>query len=95
VVELLKGRTHPLRLGWHIVRNPGQQQLSDSILDRDGLEQNFFCTVSPWNKVEKDKVAIEPLKARIRDILSDLVREEFAQVSTRLSNSAWAALIDA
>jgi Dynamin family/Dynamin central region len=73
VVDLLQGRAHPLRLGWHIVRNPGQQQLSNRALDRGKLEENFFNTKSPWNKVEKDKVAIEPLKARIQDILSILI----------------------
>lgn len=80
VIDLLDGRAHPLRLGWHIVRNPGQQQLSDSTLDRDKLEQIFFQTKSPWDKLEKDKVAVKPLKRRIQAILSDLVREEFPKV---------------
>ena len=84
VIDLLQGRTHRLRLGWHVVRNPGQQQLLDHSLDRGKLEQKFFNTVSPWNKVEKDKVGIENLKARIQDILSDLVREEFPKVQTGL-----------
>jgi hypothetical protein len=80
VVDLLHGRAHPLRLGWHVVRNPGQQQLSDEALDRGRLEQYFFDTVSPWNKVEKDKVGMETLRVRIQDILSDLVRQEFPKV---------------
>jgi GTPase SAR1 family protein len=80
VVDLLQGRAHPLRLGWHVVRNPGQQQLSDVTLDRGKLEQEFFDTRSPWNKVEKDKVGIESLRVRIQDILSDLVRQEFPKV---------------
>lgn len=85
VIDLLEGRAHPLRLGWHTVRNPGQQQLSESTLDRDKLEQNFFDTKSPWNQIEKDKVAVGLLKLRIQAVLSDLVREEFPKVSTSLS----------
>lgn len=53
---------------------------SDKALDRGRLEQYFFDTVSPYNKVEKDKVGMETLRVRIQDILSDLVRQEFPKV---------------
>lgn len=29
VIDLIEGRTRVMKLGWHIVRNPGQQQLLD------------------------------------------------------------------
>ncbi|KIX04833.1 uncharacterized protein Z518_05704 [Rhinocladiella mackenziei CBS 650.93] len=80
VVDLLQGQAHPLRLGWHVVRNPGQQHLSDMSLDRGRLEQDFFNTRVPWNKLETYKVGIESLRLRIQYVLSDLVRQEFPKV---------------
>lgn len=38
VVSLVNGASWKLKLGWHLVRNPGQQELSDSSLDRASLE---------------------------------------------------------
>ena len=80
VIDLLDGRAHPLRLGWHIARNPGQKEMSDPSLSRHSLELNFFNTKAPWNKLAKEKVGIESLRLRLQDILSDLVRREFPKV---------------
>lgn len=81
VVDLLEGRAHPLRLGWHVARNPGQQEMSDPSHDRHRVELNFFNSQAPWNKLAKDKVGIESLRMRLQDILSELVRQEFPKVS--------------
>ena len=81
VVDLLEGRSHPLRLGWHIVRNPGQKEISEPSLDRQSAEVNFFNSKHPWNKVAKERVGIEALRHRLQDILSQLVRQEFPKVS--------------
>ena len=89
VVDLLDGRTHPLRLGWHIVRNPGQKEMSDPTLNRHGLELNFFHMKLPWSKLVKEKVGIESLRLRLQDILSDLVRQEFPKVNRKGSFQSW------
>lgn len=81
VVDLLEGRAHPLRLGWHVVRNPGQMEMSDRSLDRHRVELNFFSSQAPWNMLAKDKVGIESLRMRLQSILSELVRQEFPKVS--------------
>lgn len=86
VIDLLQGRLNPLRLGWHIVRNPGQQHLSDMSLDRNRLEDDFFNIKDPWNKLEKEKVGIESLRTRIQDVNTGLVRQEFPQVRGRGSS---------
>jgi hypothetical protein len=88
VVDLLEGRAHPLRLGWHVVRNPGQKEMSDPFLDRHQVELNFFNSQAPWNKLAKEKVGIESLRIRLQDILSELVRQEFPKVS-ELNTGHW------
>lgn len=42
VIDLIEGRARVMKLGWHIVRNPGQQQILDGSLDRHSLEMDFF-----------------------------------------------------
>jgi len=81
VVDLIEGRTRPMKLGWHVVRNPGQQQISDPSINRHELELNFFRTKSPWNDIAEDQVGIKSLRSRLKDVLSSLVRREFPRVS--------------
>ena len=81
VVDLLEGRTRPMKLGWHVIRNPGQMELQDAALDRDGLEADFFRSNAPWSSIEKDKVGVDSLRLRLKDVLSLLVKREFPKVS--------------
>jgi hypothetical protein len=80
VIDLLEGRSHTLKLGWHVVRNPGQLQLADLSLDRGRLEQDFFIVSSPWRDVDEDRRGVESLRVRIQAVLADLVRQEFPKV---------------
>ncbi|KAK3074249.1 hypothetical protein LTR53_003472 [Teratosphaeriaceae sp. CCFEE 6253] len=64
VLNLLEGRTRVMKLGWHIIRNPGQKELQDKALKRGDLEATFFRTSAPWNTIDKDKVKIE-IKGRL------------------------------
>nr|POE78436.1 interferon-induced gtp-binding protein mx1 [Quercus suber] len=77
VIDLLEGRKQKMKLGWHVVRNPGQQQLSDLNLQRGNLEMNFFRSEVPWAGVEKDKVGVEALRSRLKEVLSSLIKTEF------------------
>ena len=81
VVDLLEGKSHRLNLGWNIVRNLGQQQLVDLSTDRHSNERNFFNTESPWSSLSKDKVGIQALHLRLRDVLTEIVRREFPNVT--------------
>lgn len=69
-----------MKLGWHLVRNPGQLDLADKALDRGSMEISFFKSTSPWNSIEKDKVGVESLRDRLKDVLSGLVKREFPKV---------------
>ncbi|KXT07931.1 hypothetical protein AC579_6692 [Pseudocercospora musae] len=86
VVDLVDGRTRPMKLGWHIIRNPGQMEMADTRLDRDALEANFFRSQAPWSTIEKDKVGIDALRVRLKDVLSSLVKREFPKVRSEIKN---------
>jgi hypothetical protein len=83
VVDLIEGRRHQLALGWHLLRNPGQQELSDLTTDRHALESSFFASTLPYNNLDKDKVGILALKIRLQDVLATHTRREFPKVSEK------------
>lgn len=85
VVDLVEGRTRPMKLGWHIIRNPGQKELQSTTVARNELEAAFFRSTDPWSSVEKDKVGIDSLRIRIKDVLSLLVKREFPKVGACFS----------
>ena len=88
VVDLIEGNKHKLSLGWHMVRNPGQLQISDPSTDRHSIEEAFFKRVDPWNTLEKDRVGIQALRTRLQGILADHTRREFPKVKQSFSKSA-------
>ena len=47
VVDLVEGRARQMKLGWHIIRNPGQKDLQDMSMDRGDLEATFFRSSAP------------------------------------------------
>lgn len=83
VVELIEGRARPMKLGWHVIRNPGQKELQDLALDRGELEVEFFRSCAPWSSIEKDKVGVDSLRVRLKEVLSSLVKREFPKVRHR------------
>ena len=80
VVDLIEGRARLMKLGWHVVRNPGLQNLADALLDRYSLESDFFDSVLPWKSIDPYKKGIDSLKIRLKEILSGLVKQEFPKV---------------
>lgn len=63
-----------------MIRNPGQSELSDSKLNRSSLEQNFFRSTAPWNAIDKEKVGVDSLRLRLKEVLSGLVKKVFPKV---------------
>ena len=80
-LDIIQGKTHKLSLGWNVVRNPGQQQLNDPPAGRRNAENSFFESCKPWTELDKDKVGIQALEIRLREILAEVVRREFPSVS--------------
>ncbi len=85
VVAIIEGRSHVLNLGWCIVRNPGQQALTNNLSDaatngRHATEKAFFKNEQPWSNVSKDRVGIEALRIRLVEILAEMIKREFPRV---------------
>ena len=84
VIDLIMNREHQLRLGWHLLRNAGQSELSNSITSRQEAERTFFATVAPWKDLDKDRVGISSFRVRLQEVLSDHIRREFPKVHQQL-----------
>lgn len=84
VISILNGQSRPMKLGWHVIRNPGQKQVADTCLDRGHLESMFFRSQTPWNSIDPSKAGIDSLRCRLKDVLSSLVKKEFPKVRLRL-----------
>ena len=80
VIDILKGKNHSLKLGWHVVKNPGQKDLAEPLFDRHLSEQHFFETYEPWSELHKDNVGIDALRMRLVDVLGDMIHREFPKV---------------
>ena len=80
VIEVMEGKRQKLKLGWHLLRNPGQAELLDSSKSRHGIEKDFFDSVSPWNLLDRDTVGIHSLRIRLQEILAGHIRREFPKV---------------
>ncbi|KAL8917694.1 MAG: hypothetical protein Q9172_005722 [Xanthocarpia lactea] len=81
VVRLVQGTSHSLRLGWCMVKNPGQQDLQrGDDFDRHASEEAFFRNEVIWSKLDKDKVGVRSLRIRLAELLTGIVRKEFNHV---------------
>lgn len=80
-INLIDGTTSIRNLEWYVVRNPDQKEL-DTVENRDKLEADFFDTVKPWNDLSKDRVGINSLRDRLKEILPEKIRNEFENVRT-------------
>lgn len=81
VIDLIEGKSHQLGLGWCIVRNLSHNELLNSTSDRGELEESFFKVREPWADLNKKKVGIQALQARLIEVLAEIVRREFPGVS--------------
>ncbi|KAL1638191.1 hypothetical protein SLS58_008931 [Diplodia intermedia] len=79
-MDMVEGRSHKLRLGWCIVKNPGQQDILNPSFDRYAEEDTFFRTVQPWNGLPMDRLGVEALRERLQIILVAHIRREFPKV---------------
>ena len=80
IVDMVQGKKHILQLGWHLLKNPGHDELERTSKSRNDLEKDFFDTAKPWNQLEDEKVGIDSFRTRLRDILADHIRREFPKV---------------
>ena len=86
VIDLIEGRKHQLKLGWHVLRNASQGELDKRVADRDATEKNFFTEQSPWSSLDKERVGIVSFRDRLQEILADHIRREFPKVRTSIDS---------
>ncbi|KAI9834030.1 MAG: hypothetical protein M1826_005935 [Phylliscum demangeonii] len=86
VIDLVQGEKKPLRLGYCIVRNRGQNELSASSSDRHDRENEFFRT-QPWASLNKERVGLVALQNRLRELLVDITRREFPRVKIEIEKA--------
>ena len=79
IVDLVMGRRKKLSLGYCVVRNRGQRDRMASSAERNQMELDFFKS-KPWSSLDKNRVGISALSARLRDLLTAITRREFATV---------------
>jgi len=84
VIKLIEGKQHRLKLGWHLLRNPGQAELLDQTKTRNAIEEAFFNQVGPWNTLDKEKVGVKSLRCRLQEILAIHIRREFPKVRSNI-----------
>ncbi|KAI9717339.1 MAG: hypothetical protein M1828_007227 [Chrysothrix sp. TS-e1954] len=90
VIHLVEGKRHPLKLGWHILRNAGQAELEKHEADRDSVERKFFANKSPWSGLDKDRVGIDSFRNRLQEVLTDHIRREFPKVKSEIAKKVTA-----
>jgi len=83
VMMLVEGKRNPLRLGYHIVRNRGQSELSSQPSERARKEKEFFLS-QPWSRLSRDRVGTQALQQRLQDLLVDITRREFPKVQSQI-----------
>ncbi|KAF1996568.1 dynamin GTPase [Amniculicola lignicola CBS 123094] len=85
VVDMIEGRGPGTKLDWSIVRNPGQQELNNSTLDRNTIEKSFFQYTAPWNTLSNERRGVDSLRTRLEDVLTQHIRREFPKVKSEIN----------
>ncbi|KAJ5718248.1 Dynamin [Penicillium malachiteum] len=83
VINLIENGSTTGQLGWHLLRNLGQQELQDD-LDRDLKEKSFYSTTI-WNRVSADNYGVDALRVRLKELLTSIVRRVFPEVRVELA----------
>ncbi|KAI9755240.1 MAG: hypothetical protein M4579_004372 [Chaenotheca gracillima] len=85
VAALVEGKSYALKLGWHMVRNLGQDELEDVAIDRYKLEEEFFQNDKRWKNLDKERVGVYALRIRLQEILAGHIKREFPKVKREIS----------
>ncbi|KAF2834154.1 dynamin GTPase [Patellaria atrata CBS 101060] len=85
VMEIIEGKGPDSQLEWSIVRNPGQQELNSSTMDRGALEESFFRRKAPWNTLPRERRGVNALRKRLEEVLAQHIRREFPKVKAEIN----------
>ncbi|KAK1757179.1 putative dynamin family protein [Echria macrotheca] len=83
--ELVRGRRND-NLGYCVVRNRGADDHSVTIdMDARNAEESAFFSQEPWSKLDKSRLGIPALRARLRELLMDRTKSEFPSVKREVA----------
>lgn len=89
ILELFEGKRHPLRLGWILTKNPGQKELRSGSIDRNTTEEKYFRESAIWRSLDSSVLGVHSLRGRLKEILTQMIRQDFQQVSPVNQKSHW------
>jgi hypothetical protein len=84
-LQLGKNQTHPLELGWHVLKNRSSDEREYSWDERNMAEQEFFAKEGrDWNEIGKENVGIEPLLRKLGRLLLKHIAQELPKILEEL-----------
>ncbi|KAL2817509.1 P-loop containing nucleoside triphosphate hydrolase protein [Aspergillus cavernicola] len=84
VLDLIDGKSMPLRHGWVLVRNLGKSELAHGEYTREELEEDLRKK-DGWNSIPDDRFGIEALRHKLKDTVTENARREFPKVRMDVS----------
>jgi GTP-binding protein EngB required for normal cell division len=75
-LSLARNSERPLKLGWHVLRNPSFTERRDTSFNRDSTEEQFFNKQAPWNTLSSGNVGVVALRHRLSRLLFDHITSE-------------------
>ncbi|KAL4983311.1 P-loop containing nucleoside triphosphate hydrolase protein [Aspergillus falconensis] len=79
VLDLITGKTMPLRHGWVLVRSLGKNELSIGDKTRAEVEEELRARPG-WGLVPADRFGIESLRQRLQETVTENARREFPMI---------------
>lgn len=76
---LIDNRQWPLRLGWHVLRNPNFSERKDPSCDRKRIEDTFFEKAS-WSSVPESNRGALTLRRRLSQLLRNHISKELPEI---------------
>lgn len=84
-IQHVLGTRSDLLLGYYIVKNRGPDD-ADKTLEQGQAEEKRFFSQSPWVVLRNTgKAGITALRARVRDLLIDLIKKEFPKLKAEVA----------
>ncbi|KAI4862983.1 P-loop containing nucleoside triphosphate hydrolase protein, partial [Hypoxylon rubiginosum] len=78
-------KSHELSLGWHVLRNRGEAEISDTDQQRDRREHEFF-EAGLWSAVPSKNRGVESLRKKLSGILLGHVKHSLPSLISSIEN---------
>lgn len=79
-------KSHELSLGWHVLRNRGETETSDTDEQRDQKERDYFES-SLWSSIPSRNRGVEPLRKKLSGILLGHIKHSLPDLISSIENA--------